>query len=60
MGLSHRLTVANLDRTARRVFYYARNAVRDIAPKSLFRRQLDGLLERAIEGGAPVRERRCR
>jgi len=57
MGLSHRLTVANLDRTARRVFYYARNAVRDIAPKSLFRRQLDGLLERAIEGGAPVRER---
>lgn len=57
MGLSHRLSIANLDRTARRVFYYARNVVRDSLPQSLFRSRLNGLLARAVAGGEPVRAR---
>lgn len=57
MGFSRRLTIANLDRTARRVFYYARNIACDVAPQSLFRRRLEGLLARAVQGGEPVRER---
>jgi hypothetical protein len=57
MGLSYRLSIANLDRTARRVFYYARNVARDVAPQGLFRSRLNGFLARAVTGGAPVRAR---
>ncbi|RWO21013.1 hypothetical protein [Mesorhizobium sp.] len=36
--------MATLQRNAQKLFYYARNAVRDIAPQALFRRRLAGLL----------------
>ena len=47
--------MATLQRSAQKLFYYARNAVRDIAPQALFRRRLAGLLDRARLSDASVR-----
>jgi hypothetical protein len=49
--------MATLQRSAQKLFYYARNAVRDIAPQALFRRRLAGLLDRARLSDASVRAR---
>lgn len=46
-----------LKRKAGRVFYYARNVVRDIAPQALFRARLDVLLARSIRCAPSIRER---
>ncbi|ESY72214.1 MULTISPECIES: glycosyl transferase family 90 [unclassified Mesorhizobium] len=39
--------MATIPRTTAKVFYYARNVLRDIAPQALFRRRLAGRLEQA-------------
>jgi hypothetical protein len=57
MGLSYRLSITNLDRTMRRVFYYARNIARDAAPQALFRSRLNVLLAHTVMGVAPIRAR---
>jgi hypothetical protein len=49
--------MATLQRSAQKLFYYARNAVRDIAPQALFRRRLAGLLDQARLSDASVRAR---
>jgi hypothetical protein len=49
--------MASLKRTTQKVFYYARNIMRDIAPQAIFRRRLVERLERARLSGEAVRER---
>ncbi|TIL64528.1 glycosyl transferase family 90 [Mesorhizobium sp.] len=49
--------MATLQRNAQKLFYYARNAVRDIAPQALFRRRLAGLLDQARLSDGSVRAR---
>jgi hypothetical protein len=49
--------MATLQRNAQKLIYYARNAMRDIAPPVLFRRQLGRLLDQARLSDASVRER---
>lgn len=49
--------MATLQRNAQKLFYYARNAMRDIAPQALFRRRLAGLLDQARLSDGSVRER---
>ncbi|RUW23167.1 lipopolysaccharide biosynthesis protein [Mesorhizobium sp. M4B.F.Ca.ET.215.01.1.1] len=44
-------------RTAAKVFYYARNFARDLAPQALFRRRLAGWLEQTRRSDGSVRER---
>ncbi|WP_192182633.1 glycosyl transferase family 90 [Mesorhizobium amorphae] len=44
-------------RNAVKVFYYARNAARDIVPQALFRRRLIGWLDQVRLSDATVRER---
>jgi glycosyl transferase family 90 len=44
-------------RTAAKVFYYARNFARDLAPQTLFRRRLAARLEQARRSDNSVRER---
>ncbi|TIW68158.1 MAG: lipopolysaccharide biosynthesis protein, partial [Mesorhizobium sp.] len=44
-------------RTAAKVFYYARNFARDLAPQALFRHRLRGWLEQARRSDGSVRER---
>jgi hypothetical protein len=49
--------MATIQRTTARVFYYARNVMRDIAPQALFRRRLAGRLEQARLSDEAVRRR---
>ncbi|TGV75060.1 lipopolysaccharide biosynthesis protein, partial [Mesorhizobium sp. M2D.F.Ca.ET.145.01.1.1] len=49
--------MATISRTAARVFYYARNVVRDVAPQTLFRARLADRLERARLSGEAARRR---
>ncbi|MER8375256.1 glycosyl transferase family 90 [Mesorhizobium sp. M1406] len=49
--------MATIQRTTARVFYYARNVLRDIAPQALFRWRLAGRLERARLSDEAVRRR---
>ena len=49
--------MGNLRRRAGKVFYYARNIVRDSAPPALFRRRLDKWLARAVRSGPSIVER---
>jgi hypothetical protein len=49
--------MAKIARTTAKVFYYARNAARDIAPQALFRRRLTARLEKARLPDAAVRRR---
>jgi hypothetical protein len=49
--------MATISRTSARVFYYARNVVRDIAPQALFRRRLAARLEKARLSGDDARRR---
>ncbi|WP_136622058.1 MULTISPECIES: glycosyl transferase family 90 [Mesorhizobium] len=49
--------MATIQRTTARVFYYARNVLRDIAPQALFRRRLAGRLEQARLSDEAVRRR---
>ncbi|MBZ9993195.1 glycosyl transferase family 90 [Mesorhizobium sp. BH1-1-4] len=49
--------MATISRTAARVFYYARNVARDIAPQVLFRARLAGRLESARLSGEAARRR---
>ncbi|RUX92571.1 MULTISPECIES: glycosyl transferase family 90 [unclassified Mesorhizobium] len=49
--------MATIQRTTARVFYYARNVLRDIAPQALFRRRLAGRLEQARLSDQAVRRR---
>lgn len=49
--------MSNLQRSAQKLFYYARNVVRDIAPQALFRRRLAGLLDQARLSDGSVRAR---
>ncbi|KQU79605.1 lipopolysaccharide biosynthesis protein [Mesorhizobium sp. Root102] len=49
--------MATIQRTMARVFYYARNVMRDIAPQALFRRRLAGRLEQARLSDEAVRRR---
>ncbi|MBZ9799894.1 glycosyl transferase family 90 [Mesorhizobium sp. ES1-4] len=49
--------MATISRTAARVFYYARNVARDVAPQALFRARLAGRLERARLSGEAARRR---
>ncbi|MCV3209933.1 hypothetical protein OHD62_19005 [Mesorhizobium sp. YC-39] len=47
--------MATLQRNAQKLFYYARNAIRDIATQALFRRRLAGLLDQARLSDGSVR-----
>ncbi|TIX42087.1 MAG: lipopolysaccharide biosynthesis protein, partial [Mesorhizobium sp.] len=47
--------MATLQRNVQKLFYYARNAVRDVAPQALFRRRLAGLLDQARLSDGSVR-----
>ncbi len=47
----------NIRRRTGKVFYYARNIVRDSAPQSLFRRRLDQALTTALRGGPVLLDR---
>lgn len=49
--------MATISRTAAKLFYYARNVARDLAPPAVFRGRLATLLERARLSGNTVRER---
>ncbi|OBQ58661.1 glycosyl transferase family 90 [Mesorhizobium erdmanii] len=49
--------MASLKRTTQKLFYYARNVMRDIAPQALFRRRLAGRLEQARLSDEAVRRR---
>ncbi|MEI9410820.1 glycosyl transferase family 90 [Mesorhizobium salmacidum] len=49
--------MATIQRTTARVFYYARNVMRDIAPQAIFRRRLAGRLEQARLSNEAVRRR---
>ncbi|MFB9985377.1 glycosyl transferase family 90 [Mesorhizobium kowhaii] len=49
--------MATIQRTTARVFYYARNVARDIAPQALFRRRLAGRLEKSLLADGLVRQR---
>ncbi|MBZ9705438.1 lipopolysaccharide biosynthesis protein [Mesorhizobium sp. ESP7-2] len=49
--------MATIKRTTARVFYYARNVMRDIAPQAIFRRRLAGRLEQARLSDEAVRRR---
>ncbi|TIS54602.1 glycosyl transferase family 90 [Mesorhizobium sp.] len=49
--------MATLQRNAQKLFYYARNAMRDVAPQALFRRRLGRLLDQARLPDRSVRER---
>jgi len=49
--------MATISRTASRVFYYARNFARDLAPQGLFRSRLASQLERARLSDQTVRQR---
>jgi hypothetical protein len=49
--------MATIPRTTAKVFYYARNVMRDIAPQALFRRRLTGRLEKARLSDEPARWR---
>jgi hypothetical protein len=49
--------MATIPRTTAKVFYYARNVLRDIAPQALFRRRLAGRLEQARLSDEAVRRR---
>jgi hypothetical protein len=49
--------MATISRTAAKVFYYARNAARDIAPQALFRRRLAHCLEEARLSNASAQRR---
>ncbi|BCG73982.1 LPS protein [Mesorhizobium sp. 113-1-2] len=49
--------MASLKRTTQKVFYYARNVMRDVAPQALFRRRLAGRLEQARLSDEAVRRR---
>jgi glycosyl transferase family 90 len=49
--------MATISRTAAKVFYYARNAARDIAPQALFRRRLAHCLDRARLSDAAAQRR---
>ncbi|KRB26756.1 lipopolysaccharide biosynthesis protein [Mesorhizobium sp. Root695] len=49
--------MATIQRTMARVFYYARNVMRDIAPQALFRRRLAGRLEQARLSDEAARRR---
>ncbi|TPM03332.1 lipopolysaccharide biosynthesis protein [Mesorhizobium sp. B2-3-11] len=49
--------MATISRTAAKVFYYARNVARDLAPQALFRARLAGRLERARLSGGAARQR---
>ncbi|TIN18285.1 MAG: lipopolysaccharide biosynthesis protein [Mesorhizobium sp.] len=49
--------MATIQRTTARVFYYACNVLRDIAPQALFRRHLAGRLEQARLSDEAVRQR---
>jgi len=49
--------MATILRTTARVFYYARNIARDIAPQALFRRRLADRLEKARLPDASIRQR---
>jgi len=49
--------MASIARTAAKVFYYARNVMRDVAPQALFRRRLAGRLEQARLSDEAVRRR---
>lgn len=49
--------MATVLRNAVKVFYYARNVVRDLAPQALFRSRLAGRLRQASLSDASVRER---
>ncbi|TPM41377.1 glycosyl transferase family 90 [Mesorhizobium sp. B2-3-4] len=49
--------MATIQRTTAKVFYYARNVMRDIAPQAIFRRRLAGRLEEARLSHQAVRRR---
>ncbi|CAN7601810.1 glycosyl transferase family 90 [Mesorhizobium sp. LjRoot246] len=49
--------MATIARTTEKVFYYARNVLRDVAPQALFRRRLAGRLEQARLSDEAVRRR---
>ena len=49
--------MATILRNSVKVFYYARNVVRDLAPQALFRSRLAGRLRQASLSDASVRER---
>jgi hypothetical protein len=49
--------MAGIKRTTQKVFYYARNVMRDIAPQALFRRRLADRLEQARLSDEAVRRR---
>ncbi|MFD2058935.1 glycosyl transferase family 90 [Mesorhizobium calcicola] len=49
--------MATIQRTTAKVFYYARNVLRDIAPQALFRRRLADRLEKAKLSDGSVRRR---
>jgi hypothetical protein len=49
--------MATITRTAARVFYYARNVVRDVLPQALFRSRLTSRLEQARLSGEAARAR---
>ncbi|PBB28217.1 MULTISPECIES: glycosyl transferase family 90 [unclassified Mesorhizobium] len=49
--------MATIARTSARVFYYARNVVRDVIPQALFRRRLAARLEQAMRSDEAARWR---
>ncbi|TJV03440.1 MAG: lipopolysaccharide biosynthesis protein [Mesorhizobium sp.] len=49
--------MATIQRTTQKVFYYARNVIRDVAPQAIFRRRLAGRLEQARLSDEAVRQR---
>ncbi|PBC23262.1 MULTISPECIES: glycosyl transferase family 90 [unclassified Mesorhizobium] len=49
--------MATIARTSARVFYYARNVVRDVIPQALFRRRLAARLEQAMRSDEAARRR---
>jgi hypothetical protein len=49
--------MATIKRTTAKLFYYARNVMRDIAPQAFFRRRLADHLERAAQSDEAVRLR---
>ncbi|ESY85735.1 lipopolysaccharide biosynthesis protein [Mesorhizobium sp. LNHC220B00] len=49
--------MATLQRTTAKVFYYARNVMRDIAPQAIFRRRLASRLQQARLSDEAVRRR---
>ena len=49
--------MASIQRTTAKLFYYARNVMRDIAPQAFFRRRLADRLEKAAQSDEAVRRR---